>query len=428
MKKHYQIPSIVVPLVRGIKGVLRCQFLPNTLLLFTILVSLFILPIHDAIPYAQAATIEELQQELNQKKDTLKEAEQRMSQFKEEIQLKKKEARTLQDQIEIIDSNIKQIQLSIEETKASIEETAAEIATLAKEIEIRTQELAHQKELLAEYIRQIYNLNQQSNVTMFLRYQTFSEAVTETSTVQELQQRSHDALLTIKELKAQLEKNKADEEEFMSTLERLRERQQQQQATLLANKQSKENVLALTHAQEDKYQQLLEQSKLAHQQAEAEIKQIDSVIREELKKQGIKSLPSVGSFDWPVDPIFGISCVFHCADYPYAYLIGPHSGIDIPTYVGTPVKAPADGYVARVHNAGGPGYNYLLLLHGDELSTVFGHLSGFAASEGQMVTRGTIIGYTGGAPGTNGAGLSSGPHLHFEVRLNNVPIDPQPYL
>ncbi len=427
MKKHHQIPPIVVPL-GGIKGVLRWQFLPTILLLLTFSVSLVTLPIHDAIPYAQAATIEELQQELDQKKDALKEAEQHMSQFKEEIQLKKKEARTLQDQIEIIDSNIKQIQLSIEETKASIEETAAEIATLAKEIEIRTQELSHQKELLAEYIRQIYNLNQQSNVTMFLRYQTFSEAVTETSTVQELQQRSHDALLTIKELKAQLEKNKADEEEFMSTLERLHERQQQQQATLLANKQSKENVLALTHAQEDKYQQLLEQSKLAHQQAEAEIKQIDSVIREELKKQGIKSLPSVGSFDWPVDPIFGISCVFHCADYPYAYLIGPHSGIDIPTYVGTPVKAPADGYVARVHNAGGPGYNYLLLLHGDELSTVFGHLSGFAASEGQMVTRGTIIGYTGGAPGTNGAGLSSGPHLHFEVRLNNVPIDPQPYL
>jgi len=376
----------------------------------------------------QAQSIDELRDELSAKKDSLQDAEARIKKFKEEIQIKKREAKTLEDQIIIIDNNISQIRLSIEETVAEIEATGAEIKVVEAEIEEKVGEIKHQKKMLAEYIRLIYSLNQQSTVTVFLKYATFSEAVSEASTLQDLQERSHEALLVIKDLKAELEGKKNDLNEFKEALERLHDRQAQQQATLVANRESKENVLDLTREQEGKYQELLEESRVAHQQAEAEIKQIDQLIREELKKQGINRLPSVGVFDWPVQSIFGISCEFRCSDYPYAYLIGPHSGIDIPTYVGTPIMAPADGYVARVHDAGGPGYSYVMVIHGDNISTVYGHLSGFAVSEGDMVSRGSIIGYTGGAPGTSGAGLSSGPHLHFEVRENNVPINPRTYL
>jgi murein DD-endopeptidase MepM/ murein hydrolase activator NlpD len=377
---------------------------------------------------AEAEDIDELREKLESRRETLRGAESDIKKFKEEIQLKKKEARSLEEQIDIIEDNIYHIELSIKETVAEIEATNAEIDVVELEIEQKTGEIKHQKELLAEYIRLIYNLSQQSGVAVFLKYTTFSEAVSEATTLQDLQERSHETLLKIKELKEQLEEKRNDLQEFKEALERLQERQEGQQATLLANRESKEHVLSLTKEQEQKYQELLQESKTAHQQAEAEIKKLDSLIREELRRQGISKLPSVGVFDWPVDPIFGVSCEFRCADYPYAYLIGPHSGMDMPTYVGTPVIAPADGYVARVHNANGPGYNYLLLLHGGEVSTVYGHLSGFTVSEGEMVSRGTIIGYTGGAPGTNGAGLSTGPHLHFEVRVNNSPVNPREYL
>src|SRR3989338_508650 len=377
---------------------------------------------------ATAQTIDELREELSNRKDTLKEAEAKIKRFREEIQLKKREARSLEEQIGIIEDNINQISLSIEETIAEVEITGAEISLVEKEIEEKEAEIKHQKELLAEFIRSIYSTNQQSSVAIFLKYATFSEAVSEAETLQNLQERSHQALLVIKDLREQLEQKHTDLKQFKEALEKLQARQAQQQATLVANRQSKEHVLDLTKAQESQYQSLLKESQRAHQEAEAEINKLDSLIREELRKQGVNKLPSVGVFDWPVEAIFGISCVFHCTDYPYAYLIGPHSGMDIPTYVGTPVLAPADGYVGRVRNAGGPGYNYILLLHGDGVSTVFGHLSGFAVNEGQMVSRGTVMGYTGGAPGTNGAGLSSGPHLHFEVRVNNVAVDPNKYL
>lgn len=376
----------------------------------------------------QAATVEELRQELESKKEKLQDVEAKIKKFKEDIQIKKREARSLADQLGIIEENIEALALSMAKTEAEMATTNAQISTVESEIAETEAAIAHQKELLAHYLRSLYVLTQQSSVTIFLKYTTFAEAVTETATYEELQERSQRTVVEIKRLRDELVQKKNDLEQYRERLQALQERQQQQQATLVTQRESKERILDFTRAQEARFQELLVEEQRTHREAESDIRRIDQLIREELRKQGIGRLPSVGTFDWPVEPIFGISCGFHCPGYPYEYLIGPHAGIDIPTNVGTPVKAPADGYVARVHESGGHGYSYLLLLHGDNISTVFGHLSGFAVPERTMVSRGTVIGYSGGAPGTRGAGLSSGPHLHFEVRLNNVPINPQKYL
>lgn len=378
---------------------------------------------------ASGKTIEELRAELRAKKGQLESLEKRINEFKGNVQLKKKEARTLEGQISIIEDNIQELELSIDKTVAEIDKTGTEIEEVSAEITEREQEMARQKTILAEYIRQLYNVEQQSSVTVFLKYQTFSDMVTEASTFEELQSRGQETLDRIQALHKELTEKRRDLTDFKETLEALRRQQEQQQKTLAIQQQSKQRILDLTHAQEREFTALLQQSQQAHKQAEAEISQLDRLIREELEKQGFGKLPSVGTFNWPIAAIFGVSCEFHCDNYPYAYLIGPHSGIDIPTYVGTPIKAAADGYVARLHEATGPGYSYILLLHGENVSTVYGHVSGFGdIREGQVVTRGTVIGYTGGAPGSGGAGLSSGPHLHFEVRKNNVAINPRQYL
>lgn len=375
-----------------------------------------------------AKTVEELRAELDTKRKSLKDTENRIQQFKEGIQEKKKEARTLEDQIGLIDTNIEGIELTLAQTVAEIDETDTEIETVEAEVAIKEEEIARQKQILAEYIRSIHTLDQQSTVTMLLKYDTFSEAMTESATLEELQNRAQETLVSIQGLHEELVTKRRELEDFKQSLDALRKRQEAQQATLANQRASKERILSLTQEQEAEYQALLKDAQAAHQQAQAAISELDSRIREELKKQGIGALPSVGTFDWPIEPIFGVSCEFRCGGYPYEYLIGPHSAIDIPSYVGTPIKAPAEGYVARTFDSGGPGYSYIMLIHGDGISTVYGHVSGFAVNEGQVVTRGTVIGYTGGAPGSRGAGLSSGPHLHFEVRKNNVPVNPRGYL
>jgi murein DD-endopeptidase MepM/ murein hydrolase activator NlpD len=98
-----------------------------------------------------------------------------------------------------------------------------------------------------------------------------------------------------------------------------------------------------------------------------------------------------------------------------------HAGIDISSSFGTPVRATADGTVEMADRASGYGRE-VVIDHGYGVKTLYGHLSGFAVTEGQEVTRGQIIGYVGMS------GRSTGPHLHYEVRIRNTPVNPHKYL
>ena len=114
-----------------------------------------------------------------------------------------------------------------------------------------------------------------------------------------------------------------------------------------------------------------------------------------------------GSFGERVDPFNGEGAF--------------HTGVDISTSFGQPVIAPADGYVTYADFMNGYG-RVIMLDHGQGIATRFGHLSGFAVIAGQIVHRGDVIGYVGLS------GRSTGPHLHYEVRIHDVPVNPHKYL
>ncbi|MDU4513129.1 MAG: peptidoglycan DD-metalloendopeptidase family protein [Veillonella sp.] len=113
---------------------------------------------------------------------------------------------------------------------------------------------------------------------------------------------------------------------------------------------------------------------------------------------------------------------------PYGYRIHPiwgttiyHSGIDIGVDEGTPVHAADGGVVVWSGWMGGYGYA-VVIDHGNGLSTLYGHNSELAVDEGQSVAKGQVISYAGST------GNSTGPHVHFEVRVNGDPVDPMGYL
>lgn len=98
-----------------------------------------------------------------------------------------------------------------------------------------------------------------------------------------------------------------------------------------------------------------------------------------------------------------------------------HSGIDIAAPYGTPVRAAGDGDVTGA--AMGSGYGREVTInHGHDLLTLYGHLSALAVLPGQHVVRGQVVGYVGQS------GRSTGPHLHYEVRVHMVPVNPHKYL
>jgi murein DD-endopeptidase MepM/ murein hydrolase activator NlpD len=98
-----------------------------------------------------------------------------------------------------------------------------------------------------------------------------------------------------------------------------------------------------------------------------------------------------------------------------------HSGVDISAIVGSAVIAPADGTVTFADFLGGYG-RAIMVDHGHGITTRYGHLSSFAVAAGQYIHRGDTIGYVGLS------GRSTGPHLHYEVRINDAPVNPYKYL
>jgi murein DD-endopeptidase MepM/ murein hydrolase activator NlpD len=98
-----------------------------------------------------------------------------------------------------------------------------------------------------------------------------------------------------------------------------------------------------------------------------------------------------------------------------------HRGVDISSDIGTHIIAPADGVVLYADMMNGYGRT-VMVDHGNGISTLYGHLSGFAVGHGQQVHRGDTLGYVGQS------GRSTGPHLHYEVRIFNTPVNPHRYL
>lgn len=98
-----------------------------------------------------------------------------------------------------------------------------------------------------------------------------------------------------------------------------------------------------------------------------------------------------------------------------------HTGIDIGAGFGASIRATADGVVLKAGFENGYGRE-VLLDHGNGIQTLYGHLSGFTVTEGERVKRGQVIGYVGSS------GRSTGPNLHYEVRIRNTPVNPHKYM
>ena len=118
-------------------------------------------------------------------------------------------------------------------------------------------------------------------------------------------------------------------------------------------------------------------------------------------------------------PVQGrVTSTFGWRMHPLLHFVRLHKGMDIAAGYGSPIYAVLDGVVQGAGRAGGYG-NFVKLVHGGGLQSGYGHMSGFAVRAGQHVRQGQVIGYVGST------GMSTGPHLHWEVWKNGVAINPK---
>lgn len=146
-----------------------------------------------------------------------------------------------------------------------------------------------------------------------------------------------------------------------------------------------------------------------------EVRQQDLLRALRENRDVLASMPSI----WPV--VGFISSSFGGRSSPFGGGGQFHKGLDISNRMGTPVLAPAQGAVILAARDGAYG-NSVEINHGGGIVTKYGHMQRWAVQPGQWVKRGEIIGYIGMS------GRTTGPHLHYEVRLNGVPVNPMRYI
>ena len=281
----------------------------------------------------------------------------------------------ISDSINATQQKIASFTSQISDQEAAIAETNAQITeTEAK--------LAKAQESLNDRLVTIYKDGNVNYLEVLFQSEDFSDFLTRFEYLSYITKRDKNLVEEVKSVKAQLETQKA-------TLE-------QQLASLNALKSEEEGVKAL-----------LEEQQSQQESVYAELEKDEAAIKETIAAMQATSdeiTSNYGGRSYPLD-----------GSYNY------HLGTDIGASYGTPVVSYQAGTVliASYHWSYG---NYVVVDHGNGLSTLYAHMSALTVSAGQSVSAGQQVGLVGST------GSSTGPHLHFEVRINGSNVDPAPYL
>jgi len=379
-----------------------------------------------------ADTVSDLQTQINAQKDKIQQLEQQKKSYQDKIDATRKQATSLKNQISILDNQLAETKTEIQQKQEQIKETELSITSLQLTITNQSGEIDKRRQHLVTLLQLINQNDNKSYLEIFLLNDNISDFLTQSQYLKNLQASLQDNVEKMKLIKAGLETQKSDLENKKQTLSNLRQDLINQKKNLSLEESAKNHLLSVTRDAEWKYQTLLAGAVQEQKAAEIAITRAEEAIRTKLanQQQALARLNENGGplvLSWPV-PQNVITSAFHDPDYPFIKFLGQHSGLDIRAAHGTPIRAPAAGYVGKIRD-GGMGYSYIMLIHRDGVSTVYGHVSAINVIEGQYVRRGDMIGRSGGIPGTPGAGpFCTGPHLHFEVRLNGIPVNPLNYL
>ncbi len=396
------------------------------------LVSFFMLcgALLSVVSVSALTDIEELNQKIAEKKERVKQIEQSIEGYKKEIAVKQTEAMSLANQIAILDNRRTQVELDIDATQTKLDTLGLELQSLGLQIGEKETSIVRQKRILSELLRTIQQGDQKNSLEIFIAYDNFSDFYNQAQAIRTVERDIGKTTKSVRLAKEDLESKKTQTESIKVVVEKTKEELDAKRQSLEEQAELKSGLLAKTKSSELTFQTLLGTLRSQYQQIEGEIAGIEEEVRKRLEAENKLDgeLDNSASMSWPV-PSKYVTAYFHDPSYPYRHVF-EHNAIDIRAGQGTPVKAAASGYVARAKYCSLPScYSFIMIVHSDGLSTVYGHMSALYVKEDAFVARGDVIGLSGGTPGTNGAGpFVTGPHLHFEVRNDGVPVNPLNYL
>ena len=345
-----------------------------------------------------------------------------------------------QQVIEDVSAKLKQIQADLDAANARLQsiqtkqaEINAQIAQTQNEIVKMEAYLKTRQDVLNRRVRAIYMHGQLNYLEVILGANSFSDFANRVELLKRVIRSDYNLILEIQKQKAAIEAKKAQLEEDKRQLDALAaeaEKTRQEIAKKKAEQQkvldaAKSNKAAAAQMEQDLNAQLasvrnLIQQRLAAAEAARQAAQQQAASDDEGGGGSDDSyVQGTGAMGWPCSG--PITSPFGYRTHPIFGTTIFHAGIDIGVDYGTPIHAADSGVV--VYSGWISGYgNAVIIDHGGGISTLYGHNQSLAVSEGQSVSKGSVIAYAGST------GNSTGPHCHFEVDVNGSPVNPMGYL
>lgn len=346
-----------------------------------------------------------------------------------------------QQVIEDVSAKLKQIQADLDAANARLQsiqtkqaEINAQIAQTQNEIVKMEAYLKTRQDVLNRRVRAIYMHGQLNYLEVILGANSFSDFANRVELLKRVIRSDYNLILEIQKQKAAIEAKKAQLEEDKRQLDALAaeaEKTRQEIAKKKAEQQkvldaAKSNKAAAAQMEQDLNAQLasvrnLIQQRLAAAEAARQAAQQQAASDDEGSGGGSDDnyVQGTGAMGWPCSG--PITSPFGYRTHPIFGTTIFHAGIDIGVDYGTPIHAADSGVV--VYSGWISGYgNAVIIDHGGGISTLYGHNQSLAVSEGQSVSKGSVIAYAGST------GNSTGPHCHFEVDVNGSPVNPMGYL
>jgi len=364
-----------------------------------------------------AATSAELQQKIQEtqkQREVLLEEQKRLQL---ELDALGKQGATLQSAVKSLDATRLKLANDIRITQSKINSANLNIQSLENSIGDKEDKIVTHQKAIRTALRELYEHDSRSMIVDLLNNRSFGEIWADQGALSDLNNRLGNEIDDLHLARQSLAQEKEQKEKIKENLVGLKGELGGQKSVVEENKVTKDRLLTQTKSQEVAYQKLLTDNLARQKQFEVDLFNFESQLKIALDPSLIPD-PMHSTLSWPMDKVRITQQFGKTSSSRRLYASGTHNGLDFGGSVGTPIKSVREGVVSGVGNTDDQKgcYSYgrwILIRHDNGLSSLYAHLSSSIVSEGQPISRGQVIGYSGGMPGAYGSGFSTGPHLHL---------------
>lgn len=342
---------------------------------------------------------DELQNQLNETNGELNEVQSNLS---ENLQ-----------QVEKLDEKISSSEEQLEQQESKITELKNSISKIETELNTVTEKYEKQRKLFKQRLVAIYEAGETQYLDILLKSKSLSDFLSSYYVITQLAELDNDLITELEEKKNTIDLSKQKLENEKAELATIIESQTRLSRTLQNTKKMRESFIEQLSDEEKNLQTKIDEINAQYEEVNKQILA--------LAGQGIDTAYIGGELEWPVPGYTRITSKYAMRVHPITGQYKLHTGVDIGAPEGANFVAANDGIVVKAEK--NPAYgNMVIIDHGGGISTLYAHGSEILVQIGQTVKRGEAVLKVGST------GYSTGPHAHFEVRINGITTDPLPYI